>query len=198
MRKISLFPRIVACYDNNDFHGLYTCSVITKKEKYSNSLKSLSCIINSKLINIWYKYFDTDIEIKLTSVKQIPLPELSPKNIKILDGYCDKMLQLKKEIKDTAYKFQRSIQRKFNLEDLPKKLQDWYELTYADFIKELGKKKIKLSLSEEAEWEDYFEQERKKAEELKAQIDATDKAIDQMVYELYGLSEEEIGIVENS
>ena len=71
-------------------------------------------------------------------------------------------------------------------------------LSYADFIKELTKKKVKLSLSEEAEWEDYFETESKKAQELKAQIDATDKAIDAMVYELYGLSEEEISIVENS
>ena len=81
---------------------------------------------------------------------------------------------------------------------MPKKLQDWYKLSYPEFIKELAKKKIKLSLSQEAEWEDYFETESKKAQELKAQIDATDKAIDQMVYELYELSEEEINIIENS
>ena len=36
----------------------------------------------------------------------------------------------------------------------------------------------------------------KRAQELKAIIDATDKAIDQMVYELYGLTEDEIGIVD--
>ena len=61
-----------------------------------------------------------------------------------------------------------------------------------------AKKKVKLSLSQEAEWEDYFISERKKALDLKAQIDATDKEIDTMVYELYGLSEEEINIVESS
>lgn len=37
-----------------------------------------------------------------------------------------------------------------------------------------------------------------KALELKATIDATDKAIDTMVYELYRLSEEEIAIVERN
>ena len=31
---------------------------------------------------------------------------------------------------------------------------------------------------------------------LKSEIDKTDKEIDQMVYELYGLSDEEIAIVE--
>jgi hypothetical protein len=37
-----------------------------------------------------------------------------------------------------------------------------------------------------------------KAISIKSQIDQTDKEIDQMVYELYGLTEEEIEIVENS
>ena len=109
---------------------------------------------------------------------------------------ADLMLSLNKDLQETSQKFQRTLQRKFELVELPGKLQDWYLLAYADFIKELGKKKIKLSLAQEAEWEEYFVQESKKARELKAKIDATDKAIDRMVYELYGLTEEEIGIVE--
>ena len=74
---------------------------------------------------------------------------------------------------------------------MPKKLQDWYLLSYADFIKELGKLKIKLSLSQEAEWEEYFRSEAAKLNAIKSQIDG-------MVYALYGLSDEEISIVEQS
>ncbi len=48
------------------------------------------------------------------------------------------------------------------------------------------------------EWMEVFETKKKEVLELKAEIDKTDKEIDQMVYELYGLSEEEIRIVENS
>ena len=44
----------------------------------------------------------------------------------------------------------------------------------------------------------YFNEQKQKAEELKAEIDKTDKEIDLMVYELYGLTEEEINIVEES
>ncbi len=40
--------------------------------------------------------------------------------------------------------------------------------------------------------------QKAKALELKAEIDKTDKEIDQMVYELYGLTDEEIKIVEES
>lgn len=47
-----------------------------------------------------------------------------------------------------------------------------------------------------AEWKENFNTESKKALELKYKIDATDKEIDQMVYKLYDLTEEEIKIVE--
>ncbi len=44
---------------------------------------------------------------------------------------------------------------------------------------------------------DLFEENKKKAVELKAEIDKTDKEIDQLVYQLYDLTEDEIRIVEN-
>ncbi|MEZ4928878.1 MAG: hypothetical protein R2777_02550 [Chitinophagales bacterium] len=55
-----------------------------------------------------------------------------------------------------------------------------------------------MGLSEEAEWEDYFLTEQQKVLTIKNKIDTTDAEIDQMVYKLYGLTEEEIKIVENS
>jgi hypothetical protein len=50
--------------------------------------------------------------------------------------------------------------------NLPKKLQNWYLLSYADFIKELAKQKIKLTLSQEAEWEEYFTTEATKVKAI--------------------------------
>lgn len=54
-----------------------------------------------------------------------------------------------------------------------------------------------LNSLKKAEWEDYFIQEQQKAQAIKSQINSTDKEIDQMVYELYGLTQEEIDTVEN-
>ena len=42
----------------------------------------------------------------------------------------------------------------------------------------------------------YFESEKAKANVIQDQISKTDREIDAMVYELYGLTEEEIRIVE--
>ena len=108
------------------------------------------------------------------------------------------MISLNKELQEASQKFQRTIIRKFDLEELPSKLQNWYLLSYKEFIAELGKKKVKLSLKEEAEWEDYFLLEAEKALEIKAKIEKNDTEIDQMVYQLYELTQEEIKIVEGT
>ena len=127
--------------------------------------------------------------------KQIPVPGISDSS---LPSLVDLIISNNKELQESSLKFQRTIQRKFEIDKLPKKLQDWYLLTYGEFIKELGKKKIKLSLSEESEWEDFFTQESKKTLEIKDSIDKTDKEIDTMVYQLYNLTSEEIEIIESS
>jgi len=101
------------------------------------------------------------------------------------------------------------IKTKFNIITFSKKLQNWHELDFKVYLKELEKARkksakeneieyTKLSLSEEAEWMEYFNEQKQKAQELKTKIDKTDKEIDQMVYELYGLTKEEIEIVENN
>jgi len=75
-------------------------------------------------------------------------------------------------------------------------LSMWFVMTFEDFLNELKKQKIKFSLSDQAEWMEYFETEKAKALSIQSDIDKTDREIDAMVYELYGLTEEEIAIVE--
>ena len=48
------------------------------------------------------------------------------------------------------------------------------------------------------EWMEVFETKKTEAQALKTEIDRTDREIDHMVYELYGLTEDEIKIVEES
>lgn len=165
--------------------------------------KSIMSILGSKLMAFYFRFNYSEFDdlfpkVKLQHFKSFPISKkLSEMNLDLI-SLADIILISKNQLQELLQKFQRTLQRKFELQDLPKKLQDWYLLSYSEFIKELVKKKIKLSLSEEAEWEEYFNQESKKALDLKNQIDTTDREIDKMVYELYGLSEEEIAIVENS
>lgn len=95
MRKISLYPRVVAAYDDKGIHGLYTCSVIYPMETTTISLKYILGLLNSQLINIWYKNYDTDIEIKLTSVKKIPIPLADKLDEDQIIDIVDQMIQKK-------------------------------------------------------------------------------------------------------
>jgi hypothetical protein len=55
-----------------------------------------------------------------------------------------------------------------------------------------------LSLKQKAEWIEYFDEQQGTVVALQQEIDHTDNEIDRMVYELYGLTEEEIRIVEGN
>jgi type I restriction-modification system DNA methylase subunit len=193
----------VITYDNQQFYNLGTTYAITNKNSNIINLKFLLSTLNSRLIRFYYlKKFTNESSltnaISTQNLFNIPIKQIHISAQTPFIEKAEQMLSLNIELQKQSLKFQRTIQRKFELEDLPKKLQDWYLLSFPEFIKELGKKKVKLSLSQEAEWEDYFIVESQKALELKASIAATDKAIDAMVYELYGLTAEELEIVEKS
>ena len=94
--------------------------------------------------------------------------------------------------------FIQLLQSKFSIAKTSQKLQNWHDLEFGEFLKELKKQKVQLSLSEEAEWMQYFNEQKVKAQALRTEINKTDNEIDQLVYELYGLSENEIKIVEEA
>lgn len=76
-------------------------------------------------------------------------------------------------------------------------LQSFDTLDFAGFVAEVKKQKIKLSLSQQDEWEPYFNDYKEACKALKEQIQETDKEIDTRVFDLYGLTEEEREIVIN-
>ena len=82
------------------------------------------------------------------------------------------------------------------LPSLSRNLEHWPGLEFKGFLQELKKAKVTLTLPEEAEWLGYFTAEKAKAQALQAQIAKTDKEIDALVYQLYGLTEEEVRVVE--
>ena len=196
MQRIS--KKIIASIDVNQYYA--HTSVVILKPKTDNLFRNkyILAILNSSYINFWLKTNSSNVSINVGTVKNIPVKVESIDNQDVYESKVEVMLSLNKELQELSAKFQRNLQREFSLETLSKKLQSWYELSFAEFLKELAKAKVNLTLSQKAEWEDYFLAEQQKAISIKSQIDQTDKEIDQMVYELYGLTEEEIEIVENS
>lgn len=178
------------------------CSSLILKNESHNSYNFYLGILNSKLL--WFFIKNTSSEFSggyfafsNIFLKTFPLPEISS-NSDIIISKVDTMLNLNKELQTNTLKFSKLLSSEFGLTELSKKLQDWYNLEFADVLKELKKQKIELSLTQKAEWLEFFETEKQKVNNIQNQIQATDKAIDQMVYDLYKLTPDEIEIVENS
>ncbi|MFO7845274.1 MAG: N-6 DNA methylase, partial [Balneolaceae bacterium] len=188
---------ILATYDDRKLYtphkitiGIKRSSLPDSKSKNENnddvSLKYILGIINSKLIDFYYKsVFGGFIDVYPNNLKELPIVLSDQENDVVKK--VDKILGAQKELFEVIDKFRNLLFSKFDIDKLSRKLQSWHDLTFKQFLKELKKKKVKLSLEEEAEWMEYFNRQKAQADELKSQIAQTDSEIDAMVYELYGL-----------
>ena len=68
-------------------------------------------------------------------------------------------------------------------------------MDFKGLMAELKKQKIRIPVKEQKEWKDYFNDRVAECQELTAQIKSTDNEIDNRVFDLYGLTEEERKIV---
>jgi REP element-mobilizing transposase RayT len=200
-----LGKKIITCYDSEHYYTDQTTYIINRKLK-EHELLFLLPILNSKLLFYYFQNTFSDNKITFPKVKrsqllELPYPYKSEK--KKLEELAKKQIEQIKGLNSTQSKFKTYLKSRFTEIKLGKKLQLWYEFKFGNFIDELNKaiktaKGTPLTKKDEFEWMELFEENKKKALALKAEIDQTDKEIDKMVYELYGLTEEEIRIVEGN
>ena len=192
-RNLSMKRRIVATIDLESKYNLNRLSNIISKN--NNSLFGLLGFLNSNFFNWLFTTKYLDYEIKPIYLKECPIIE---KGLPILEDKSKHIYSLNQTLQQQQAKVINLLQRDYGLSKPSKKLETWYELSLQSFFAELTKAKIVLSAIQKDEVQEYFETYQKQAVATKNQIIATDKQIDTMVYELYGLNEEEIEIVENN
>ncbi len=188
--------KIIACFDEHKYLSTDTLSLVYNVDKKFN-LKYILALLNSHFVNKWFKNnFPEGLHIKINQLKQIPIPNIPTEQQEVFAFRSDLITNASEELQNKLSKFSSRLQSSFNLAKISNKLENFYELDFVDFIKELKKQKVEISLKDQDEWEDYFNQYKKEILDLKSQIDKTDKEIDQMVYALYNLTDKEIGVVE--
>lgn len=180
-----------------------SCSSIEERLKYEElsakfHYNYLLAILNSSLVK--YELNSnrrSNIHIYPEDWKSLPIPVCPDQQPFIT--LADQMLTLTADLQKLRSRFHRRMTE--NLEDLKKittALETFDHLSFEEFNKELKKQKVKLSLTQQDEWEEYFAQNKQRCADIEAQIAQTDKEIDRLVYQLYGLTEEEIAIVEDN
>lgn len=194
---IALEPRFTL--DKNGFYPNATLFEIPKNDLF------LLALLNSKLI--WYYFTQIcpvigdakkrgRLRLKTIYIKSLPIK--IPNSKSIFEKLADNMLNLNSNLLLKQNTFLARVQSNFTIEKLSNKLKDFYAYDFKTFLSELKNKKVTLTLKQQDEWEQYFNEYKSEINSLQSQIEKTDKEIDQLVYQLYGLTAEEIKIVEGN
>lgn len=154
-------------------------------------------ILNSRLISFWFNIsfnkFSRTIfpQFKVNELRRFPVPNDTSKQYDFVDK-AKNMLSLNRDMQEKSSSFLKNIQAKYSVSKITRKLEKWWELDFTEFLKET---KISISLTEQEELMTYFEIRRTEVRSIDAEIRKTDMEIDNMVFDLYGLTEEERRVV---
>ena len=197
------YPKcIIATYTEETY--LYNRSNISiiEKDNSNVSLKYILSLLNSSLLSHYFvkntaksvrKLFP---KIILNDLRKFPIKNISgPEQIPFIEK-TDILLIKNNELQNIKLEFLKFVTIKFKIETPSVKLQNWNNLEFNDFIKELVKMKVKLNTEDEFNFMGLFEKQKQQANNIQEIIDNTDSEINKMVYKLYDLTEEEIAIVE--
>ena len=210
-----LVQNIIAFIENPQPHIKITANIVESKDivildtinqltaKSDISSKYILALINSKLIS-WYVYrFVFGLAIRTMHfdnavTEKIPIPSIPLESQQPFITLADKMLALNKDLQEKRGRFLRRLQGQPSMAavKITTAMETFDTLDFAGFVAELKKQKVHLTLVQQDEWEDYFGQYKTGCEALRAEIEKTDQEIDRLVYDLYGLTEEEIKTVE--
>jgi len=194
----------------------YSINATYSNEEFINDINStviLNCkidiyfilgVMNSKLMTFWMANFFDKLQRKIfpqlkgKEIKQFPIVNVSDKDRRPLTDMVRNVLKEQKKLFSQSEKFLSLLQSELKIKKTNRKLENWFELKFSNFLKEIEKliKPQKLSLPKKSEWMEHFEEEKFKALELKNKINQIDNKIDQMIYELYDLTSEEVNLVE--
>ena len=193
-----------AFYDaNGEYASIDTNCIHSFKEGYLPEY--VLCWLNSKLYNYMFEcFFDglrmsggyllySSPNLRNTYIKSIPLESQQP-----FIALADLMFSLNSQLQEKRSQFLRRLSENLEGVKITSSLQAFDTMDFKGFVAELKKQKIKLTLSQQDEWEEYFNQRVAECQTLSAQIKATDNEIDNRVFDLYGLTEEERKIVMTS
>lgn len=196
-------PKILYCeitaffpfvYDDNGLMCNNKIFFITANENSVN-LKYITAILNSKLCKLWIWYNCPELQGGTREIRKVYFENFCiPLDVdqQPLSNLTDLQIQHVSQLQEKRTRFLRRLSENFEDIKITTALQTFDQLDFKGFVAELKKQKIKLSLVQQDEWEEYFNQYREACQQLTNQIAETDQEIDLKVYHLYGLTYDEV------
>ena len=184
------------CYDESGAICNDKAFIITSNNDHF-SIKFLLAILNSSLTKFWIRSVCPELGEDRREVRKVYFENfhIAEADQQPFIALADKMLSLNEQLQEKRGRFLRRLTENLEGVKITSALQSFDELDFAAFTAELKKQKIHLSLVQQDEWEPYFNDYTQACQALQEQIQETDKEIDTLVFDLYGLTPEEREIV---
>ena len=189
---------INATIDTNKYLCNDKVNIIFETDR-NYQMEYLVALLNSALVNIWFKkIYTSGLEIKINQLRTIPVPTISLSEQQPFVSQANTMLSLNSQLQEKRSRFLRRLNENLEGLKITTALQQFDQLDFKGLMAELKKQKIHIPVKEQDEWEDFFNERLAECQELSAKIKATDEEINNLVFDLYGLTEEERKIVMNA
>ena len=188
-----------AYYDLNADYvaGKSTIIIISKK---NDNLKLLLVLLNSKLYSFLAKnqkgalLANGYLKIGTSLVKELPFK--IPENPHDLLYTADIILKYTMELIQESTKFYNRLIDNLPINKITRNFELFYNYDFKQFLCELKKHDVILTLKDQDEWEKYFIEYKHKLLKLQNQIDQLNSKINMLVYDLYDLTNDEIELIE--
>ncbi len=199
-RQTSSLP--IAAIDLNGYHTDKTLHTILAKSEFAEKidLSYVLTLLNSRLLLFYYRTLTEEegrafAQVKTVYIKDLPFVFCSPEAQAPFVRKAEAMFALNERLQKAAERFQKRLVANFAVK-ITTKIEEFYLLDFRSFLAELKKQKVEISLKAQDEWQAYFEESSAEIKNIRSEIAATDAEINKMVYALYGITAEEIALIE--
>lgn len=185
--------------ESSDFIGLTNTTVIFGTDP-EISLKYILCLLNSSTLNFRYKSIGKQTgsgvyEYFENGVGNLPIVIATKELQKQLADFADEMIRLNAEISSLSNDFFTILRaNNYEIAKIPTALNEFYNLDFKEFLKLT---KLKIDMSKQGDLLKFFNKYKQQCQTLNKQIVKTESKINQAVYKLYELNDDEINMIEN-
>jgi hypothetical protein len=205
-RIVNRQNRLMAFYEDSGIitNKDYNPFIIQPEYKDKFDIFYLLALLNSKLFSFLYikksslALKDDFRQTTLAEIRKLPIKDiLKEEQVKIAEK-ARLLTDLYKKYYDLKDRLLRRIEENFKVKT-SKKLMEVTDLSFSEVraeIESLSGRKI--GLEEQDEWDHYFNKNTDQLKSLRNEITIVESQIDNEVYDLYGISQEERNLIDQS
>jgi type I restriction-modification system DNA methylase subunit len=135
-------------------------------------------------------------ELRGQDMEKLPIPPTTPEQ----KTKIGELAQRCQTLTEQRYKLENDTRltiSELGVKKLTQKLEKWWTLDFQGLRDELKKSaKVEIELKKQTEWRHYFDDAKAEREKIDLQIRLLESELNAEIYGLFGLSDEEVGMIE--